>query len=101
MVIKCRNIHVCTGDLRYIYTLPVPADDKLALLLGKFGPLNEVKLRKGIIWTLDSNDGMKLLFQSGRDELDARFRRDCPQNSQDELESLLKGYYQTNILKET
>jgi len=98
--IKREDIHICVGDKRHIYKLPKPIDFEFAKALSRLGDLKSYDLGDGTLWFLENAGEIKFKFESGKKELDARFKRKTYEINIKLLEEFMTSYFNTVIQKE-
>jgi hypothetical protein len=98
-VILRKNIYLCDGDKRILYTLPADTDKDFASKIAQFGKLKTMDLGDGFLWVVEIEELMQLRFESDKNVLDARFRKSIYDEKIRPLEDFLKEYFQSEIEK--
>jgi len=94
-----KDIYLCSGDKRIIYTLPIDVDEKFAHEIASFGALKTMNLGDGFLWVVEIESLMQLRLESGQKCLDARFKKQIYDEKIKPLEDFLKTYFETDIKK--
>ena len=95
-----KEVFLCVGDKKYIYTLPVFPDKIFLDEINKLGNLKEIKTRKGIVWLLENQESMMLRFGEKSKDLVVSFQRKSFKEAISSLDKFLTEYFHLSIAED-